>query len=221
MTLCGKPLPSRAKGKQDPVGGRRCFRELSHEGKCAESHYLEHLKSCHPKVAQKIIRDATLTTGAAWKSKAAGPNRATRWSVLPSDGKPPKFEPLIEKKLREKAATYEECMNVARRLAHAVYGMANAPEPPPAIRAYLESFFGPIIPGSTGCLICRDPLNFKDFEEARRGRAKLETAHSAPRSHTADNVGFAHRECNIAQGNRSLDDFYAWIKGILERTGRV
>ena len=35
------------------------------------------------------------------------------------------------------------------------------------------------------------------------------------------NVGFAHRDCNIAQGDKSLAEFYDWIKGILSRAGRV
>ena len=35
--------------------------------------------------------------------------------------------------------------------------------------------------------------------------------------HNSDNVGFGHRECNIAQGNKSLDEFYSWIEGINTR----
>jgi len=37
------------------------------------------------------------------------------------------------------------------------------------------------------------------------------------REHNAENVGFAHRECNIAQGAKTLPEFYRWIAEILER----
>jgi hypothetical protein len=97
--------------------------------------------------------------------------------------------------------------------------MTNAPNAPKEIRAYLEAIFGPISANTTTCLVCRNPLDFRLFAEARRGKAEIETSHSNPRLHTPDNVGFAHRACNIAQGNKTLEEFYAWISGILERVG--
>lgn len=99
--------------------------------------------------------------------------------------------------------------------------MIGAPEPDAGTQKYLEALFGKIVEGSTGCLICRAPLDYHLFHQARRGKAELETAHASPRAHTPGNVGFAHRHCNIAQGDKSLDQFYDWIKGILERAGRA
>ena len=81
-------------------------------------------------------------------------------------------------------------------LTWSVYGMTGAPEPKDAPRDFLTIRFGEIVPGSTGCLVCRAPLDFALFHEARRGKAEIETAHAQPRSHTARNVGFAHRNCN-------------------------
>ena len=98
--------------------------------------------------------------------------------------------------------------------------MKGAPKPDDYTENYLTTLLGQIVPGSTGCLICRAPLDFKLFHEARRGKAEIETAHANPRSHTAGNVGFAHRDCNIAQGDKSLDEFYDWMQGILTRAGR-
>src|ERR1017187_9058367 len=112
-------------------------------------------------------------------------------------------------------------MSAAQYLDWRVYGMVNAPAPDVYTRQYLEALFGPIVPGSTGCLICRAPLDFQLFHEARRGKAEIETAHAQPRAHNAGNVGFAHRHCNIAQGDKSLDEFYDWIKGILQRAGGI
>lgn len=40
--------------------------------------FLAHLAKTHPAVAKKIIRDSVMTTGAAWKSEEAGPNRILR-----------------------------------------------------------------------------------------------------------------------------------------------
>lgn len=131
------------------------------------------------------------------------------------------LKPWVVAKLREKAATYDDCMSAAQYLTWSAYGMTGAPEPDAETRSFLTARFGEIVPGSTSCLVCRAPLAFALFHEARRGKAEIETAHAQPRSHTAGNVGFAHRNCNIAQGDKSLDEFYDWIGGILTRAGRI
>jgi hypothetical protein len=131
------------------------------------------------------------------------------------------LKPWVVAKLRDKAATYEDCMSAAQFLTWSAYGMNGAPEPDHEARRYLVGLFGEIVPGTTACLVCRAPLDFQLFHEARRGKAEIETAHAQPRTHAAGNVGFAHRSCNIAQGDKSLDEFYDWIKGILVRAGRV
>lgn len=228
MILCENPLRTRANSKYDPTDLHRCQREAGHSGACAEFAYLEHLKCIAPRVAAKIVRDATKTTGASWKSEDAGPNRISRWTMLLTDEQLLQLgvnmaglKPWVVAKLRQKAATYEDCMSSARYLAWSVYGMANAPDPDDETRTYLEAHFGPLVKGMTGCLVCRAPLRFELFHEARRGKAEIETAHANPRQHTPGNVGFAHRHCNIAQGDKDLDDFYDWITGILQRAGRI
>ena len=120
-------------------------------------------------------------------------------------------------KERAQVTSYEDCMNVAAKLTWSTYQMLNAPTPPAALKSYLTGRFGALISGSTRCIVCKDRLNFSHFEGAQRGRALLETAHANPRLHNSDNVGFAHRECNIAQGGLSLSDFYDWIRGIISR----
>lgn len=228
MRFCGKPIPTRANSKYDPEDLHKCFRERGHDGRCEEFHYLDHLKDAAPKVRQKIIRDATKTTGASWKSTDAGPNRISRWTMLLSDAdlkelgiKMAELKPWVQAKLREKAASYKDCMESAQKLAYLAYGMESAPKPPDAIRTYLENLFGQIKEGRTQCIICREPLKFDLFAAARRGKAEIETSHANPRIHAADNVGFAHRNCNIAQGDKTIDDFYDWIHGILERAGKL
>jgi hypothetical protein len=228
VVLCGQAIRNRANNKYDPEGLHRCQREDGHTGTCAEFHYLEQLRSVAPRVADKIARDATKTTGASWKSEDAGPNRISRWTMLLTDDellalgiRMAALKPWVVAKLRQKAATYEDCMSSARYLAWSVYRMEGAPDPDPGTRAYLEDHFGPMVKGATGCLICRAPLRFALFQDARRGKAEIETAHANPREHTPGNVGFAHRHCNIAQGDKDLDGFYDWITGILERAGRI
>ena len=228
MEFCGKFLKARANAKYDPPMLHRCYHQKGHVGSCHEAPYLEHLKDVAPRVAAKIMRDATKTTGASWKSEDAGPNRISRWTMLLPDTElkalginMAALKPWVVAKLREKKASYADCMSAAQYLAWRVYGMVDAPEPDAYTRQYLESMFGPIVKGSTACLVCQAQLDFKLFQEARRGKAEIETAHAEPRSHTAGNVGFAHRHCNIAQGDKSLDAFYDWIKGILQRAGRI
>jgi hypothetical protein len=228
MEFCGKPLKPHGKSKYDAPRLHRCYRERNHKGSCKEFPFLEHLKAVAPRVAGKIARDATKTTGASWKSKGAGPNRISRWTMLLSDAKlralginVAAFKPWVVAKLRDKAATYENCMSVAQYLTWCAYSLINSPDPDAHTRQYLAALFGPIVKGTTLCLVCQAPLDFALFAAARRARAEIETAHSEPRSHTPGNVGFAHRSCNIAQGDKTLSEFYDWIKGILSRTGHI
>lgn len=223
MNLCGKKISGRS--RYETLIARACTLQFGHSGGCIEFPYLAHLDKVAPRVSAKIRRDSTKTTGAAWKSDDAGPNRIDRWVMLLSDKDlREKFgidlasmKPSVQSKLREKAATYEDCMNVAAKLTWSAYQMKNAPEPPPEIGLYLADRFGGLIQGSTRCIVCRDFLDFRSFEAAQRGRALIETAHANPRMHTPDNVGFAHRECNIAQGGLTLEQFYTWIREILAR----
>lgn len=222
MELCKKAISTTSKYKD--LAEKYCHREKGHVGKCSEYPYLGHLKTTHKRVADKVVRDSTMTTGAAWKSKDAGPNRILRWVMLLSDEELLKFgldmsqmKPGVVAKLREKSATYQECMQVAGKLATLVYQMPDAPDCPEEIKRYLEVRYGPLIEGSTTCIVCRKPLSFTLFDGAQRGKAEIETAHSNPRTHSDENVGFAHRECNIAQGNKTLDEYYEWIEGTLAR----
>lgn len=224
MNFCNKIIPSRS--KYADLQPSRCHLPVGHSGRCCEMPFLSHLKDCAPQVAQKIKRDATMTTGAAWKSTDAGPNRILRWVMMESDETLLRYgidmnelKPGIVAKLREKAADYDSCIMVAAELTWMAYQMEHAPACPPDIKAYLEGLFGPMdVP--TKCVICRLPLDFEDFNKAKRGKAEIETCHKNPRDHSPNNVGFGHRECNIAQGAKTLDEFYIWIRDILRRVDK-
>lgn len=222
IKLCKEVIASRS--AYESVQPRLCQLPKGHVGKHSEFHYLEHLRITKKSVAEKIKRDSTMTTGAAWKSEEAGPNRTLRWVMLLSDEelkryniRMEKLKPQVVAKLREKAATYDDCMSVAKKLTWLVYQMNNAPKPPQEIADYLEGHFGKMEADSTTCIICREKLDFSLFSMAQRGKAEIETGHINPREHNADNVGFAHRECNIAQGNKTLPEFYEWIRRIIKR----
>lgn len=222
MDFCNKPIETRSHYAE--VAQHRCHRPKGHTGKCSEFPFLAHLKMVNKQVADKIKRDATMTTGAAWKSADAGPNRILRWVMLLDDNKlldyginMAELKPGVIAKLREKAADYDSCILVAAKLTWLVYQMENAPEPPATIQEYLEDLFGPMTKNSTCCVICRLPLDYNLFSMAARGKAAIETCHKNPRMHNPSNVGFGHRECNIAQGTKTLDEFYQWIEDILGR----
>lgn len=224
IELCNEVISSRS--AYESVQPRRCQMPKGHSGKHSEFHYLDHLRVEQKSVAEKIKRDSTMTTGAAWKSEEAGPNRILRWVMLLSDKELTRYnirmenlKPQVVAKLREKAATYDNCMSVARKLTWLVYQMEDAPRPPQEVQEYLEGFFGEMKWGNTTCIICKEKLNFALFSKAQRGKAEIETGHISPREHNAENVGFAHRECNIAQGNKTVQEFYNWIRGIIQRVG--
>lgn len=222
MEFCHKIIPTRS--QYTNIAEHKCHCSKGHKGKCEEFPFLNHLKSVDRRIAEKIKRDATMTTGATWKSSDAGPNRILRWVMLLNDDELLKYginmselKPGIITKLREKAANYDSCILVAAKLTWLVYQMKNAPEVPSDIKEYLEDLFGEILPNTTYCVICRLPLDYKLFSMAERGKAAIETCHKNPRIHNPENVGFGHRECNIAQGAKTLDEFYKWIEEILAR----
>lgn len=222
MDCCRSKLPSRS--KYEKIQSRVCQRPKGHAGPHDEFPFVRELEVDHIAVARKIIRDSIMTTGAAWKSEEAGPNRVLRWVMLLRDNDLKRFgidmdklKPQVVAKLREKAARYEDCLEVAKKLTWLVYQMPDAPTPSAETRRYLEEHFGPMKPGATTCLVCGEPLSFKLFAQAVRGKAAIETGHANPREHTSANVGFSHRECNIAQGSKTLAEFYKWIAEILTR----
>lgn len=222
IELCHQVIPSRS--AYTAIQPKLCQLPKEHVGIHREFHYLDHLQQIKKSVAEKIKRDATMTTGAAWKSEQAGPNRILRWVMLLSDDdltrhniRMDKLKPQVISKLREKAATYDDCMDVAKKLTWLVYQMEGAPEPSHDIMEYLESNFGKMASSYTSCIVCKENLAFSLFDKAQRGKAEIETGHINPREHNAENVGFAHRECNIAQGNKTLPEFYAWIRTIIKR----
>ena len=225
IELCNEVIFSRsAYGAIQP---RVCQLPKGHSGKHNEFHYLEHLRTIQKSVAEKIKRDSTMTTGAAWKSEEAGPNRILRWVMLLSDDelghyniRMERLKPQVVAKLREKAAAYDNCMSVAKKLTWLVYQMEGTPRPPQEIKEYLENFFGEMIWNATTCIVCRGNLSFSLFSKAQRGRAEVETGHINPRIHNAENVGLVHRECNIAQGNKTVLEFYKWIREIIKRVDR-
>lgn len=76
------------------------------------------------------------------------------------------FKPHVMAKLREKAATYEDCMLVGKKLTWLAYQMLHAPVPDQETASYLESYFGSMKPQSTNCLLCRLNLDFNLFSLA-------------------------------------------------------
>lgn len=225
MKYCHKTIVGRS--KYEALQSKKCHLPSNHIGKCQEFPFLNHLRANHKRIADKIKRDATMTTGAAWKSEDAGPNRILRWVMLESDEKlleygidMTKLKNGVVAKLREKSASYDACIQVAIKLTWLVYQMEGASECPKHIKIYLENHFGKMN-NLTVCVICLDKIPFDLFHAAKRGKAHLETCHLNPRLHDSSNVGFGHRECNIAQGNKSLNEFYDWITGILKRAKRI
>lgn len=225
LTYCHDLLSSRSRFATDKYP--RCNDIQGHRGRCTEFPFLKHLKVVAPKVAQKVQRDAMMTTGAPWKSDEAGPNRILRYAMLLSDAELAELgvpmhglEEHVVRKLRAKAAPYAHCVSVAEYLTLQVYEMPGAPACPAPLVEFLTSALDRDFQSeSTACLICKEPMAFALFELAQRGKAEVETAHANPRTHLPGNVGFAHRFCNIAQGDKELNDFYAWVAGVLERNG--
>ena len=141
--FCRKIITSRS--QYSALAERKCHRLEGHDGSCVEFPFLSHLRANFKRVADKIVRDSIMTTGAAWKSKEAGPNRILRWVMLLSDSDLLKYgidmsklKPQVVSKLREKAADYDSCVKVAMALTFAVYQMPDAPSAPEQINFWLQ-----------------------------------------------------------------------------------
>lgn len=194
------------------MGGimRKCRLEKGHLNRHTDMPFLIDLKKNHQKVAEKIERDSLNTRGAPWGVNKDGEqcrrNRQPHWTLKEGDQLYPKHY-----------ADYETCIKVAERLTYYVYCMEEAPDCPENIAKYFERR---PVKNTYRCPICLLPIKFEDFELARQSKAVIETAHLDPQEifiHTPENVCFAHRTCNIAQGEKNVKDFMKWIDGILER----
>ncbi|MGB1766386.1 MAG: hypothetical protein ACPHJE_03285, partial [Poseidonia sp.] len=116
--LCLNIIPARSRSWPAPV--KRCSRPAGHDGRCDEVYFLHHLRSLgglHRQVAEKINRDSFNTTGAAWGSDDAGPNRMPRHvaglprnqlnQALISNGYPPLDQLANPEKITDKGASRE------------------------------------------------------------------------------------------------------------------
>ena len=73
VELCLEIITSGRRSRYGDVQTQICQREKGHSGKHDAFYYLRELSASNPAVYNKIIRDATKTTGAAWKSEYGGP----------------------------------------------------------------------------------------------------------------------------------------------------
>jgi hypothetical protein len=207
MNSCGKLF---GKG----LGGTRrsCRREAGHEGRCTDMPFLLHLDKVKPKVAEKIERDSFNTRGASWGKGLDGTqkrrNRQPRWTLSEGDA----FYPAHHQ-------TYQNCLRIAEELTIQAYEMVGAPTCPKTIIAWL--YRAPQT-NSGICPICKQLLEFSEFDLAVQSKAAIDTDHLNPsleRRHAPGNVAFVHHLCNTTKGDRSLEDFEEWMANVLKRHG--
>ena len=174
--------------------------------------FLDDLWSNHRGVAEKIIRDAFNTRGASWGKDQSGKqkrrNRQPRWTLTKGDALYPAHY-----------QTYDKCLDVAAELTLQAYEMRGAPPCPEEIDQLLPRV--PVV-RSAACLICRLPLDFSEFSLAEKSKAAIDTDHLSPRMrrrHVSGNVAFVHHICNTTKGDRSLEEFVAWMEEALQRRG--
>lgn len=123
-------------------------------------------------------------------------------------------------KITDKGASRDECLRVAIQLTREAYAMENAPEMPQELVDYFALIsFRRTHEGR--CLICHAPIDYNQFAEARVGTSTIQTVHSDPRVHTPGNASFGHKQCNVAQGDRTLEEYYDWMEEVLRSVGRI
>lgn len=196
------------------LGGiqRVCRREDGHEGRCTDMPFLLHMEKVKPKVADKIVRDSFNTRGASWGKTLDGGqarrNRQPRWTLKPGDA----FYPAHHQ-------TYANCLVVAAELTIQAYEMVGAPSCPTDVEKRLPR---KPVKDSGLCPICKQPLEFAEFDLAVQSKAAIDTDHLNPsitRRHASGNVAFVHHLCNTTKGDRSLAEFEDWMANTLTRHG--
>lgn len=196
------------------LGGvvRTCRCPVGHQGRHTDMPFLLHLKNKHQKIAEKIERDSFNTRGAAWGTDKDGEqyrrNRQPRWTLKPGDQ-------LYPQHYQE----YEICLEIAREMTLQIYEMPDAPDCPPEIARFLPR---EPVRGNYLCPICLEPIYVADFEEAKQSQAVIDTDHlnaTLEFCHVPGNVFFAHHDCNVRKGERSLKGFLDWVTELLERHG--
>lgn len=217
MEYCNKTI------RPDSQARFKCKKEKRHSDKCESTPFLNHLKTFSNgkfrKVAEKIEQDAYHTRG---NKTRPFKNRSFRWDTPVENPEQHKNEKNLGIPKKEYAAQ-EECFKVAQKLTRLIYEMAGAPKCPPEITKLLDK--KPIC-NSAKCPICNGSLDINDFRKAKWGKALIEMCHVQPLSehkvmHNYKNMSWAHRECNIAQGEKSIPTFLKWISGILKSHGYI
>jgi hypothetical protein len=173
------------------------------------------------KAANKIERDAMLTKGISWETVSQSsdstkkrPNRCLRWEF-----------PAEHKDHDIFYADYDTCFEVAKSLAVIAYCMEGAPPPDDEAKSWLPGLEDQM-DNKYRCPICLEVIPFDSFLKAKRSKAEVDTAHyphpqvSALRGkHDANNVAFVHHSCNVAQGNRTAEQFLDWMIQCVKKHG--
>jgi hypothetical protein len=224
VTLCGKVFRKVLRaGAFKAEYQTKCNRVAAHSGKCDDMPFLEALRTSSDiglKAANKVERDSMLTKGISWdtvKDKADAtkkrPNRCLRWEF-----------PKEHKDFDIFYCDYGTCFEVAKALALMAYRMEGSPPADEEAKNWLRELNQPS--GKYVCPVCLEMIPFELFAKAKRSKAEIDTAHypvpqvSVKRGkHRADNVAFVHHSCNVAQGNRTEEEFVQWMIKCVEKRG--
>ncbi len=213
MEFCNKILRS------GTLSNMECKLEKDHHGICDSYPFLKHLILIQKKLSDKIKQDAYHTRGNKTKPFK---NRSVRWDrpISQEEAKNLKNENDLGIPKKEHSSQ-EECFKVARKITRLIYEMDDAPVCPPEIQKYLDQEpdkkDNPCI-----CPLCLEKIKISDFKENVWGMAKIELWHITPLSdntpnHDADNLGWGHRTCNIAQQERTTDETIDWMESLVKK----
>ncbi len=210
MQACNKTIRNNTKAKYI------CKLEKNHTGRCDKAPFLKDLRVSFPKGAAKINQDAYHTRGNKTKPYK---NRSFRWDHAISKKKESRLKNKKNLGIPKKEyATQEQCYLVAKKLTRLIYEMKNAPSYPKSIIKYLDK---KPVSNKCRCPLCLKILDINDFSKAKWGKAEIEMWHNFPLSekairHVTNNMSWGHRDCNIAQGEKTTKKTLSWFKTILK-----
>jgi hypothetical protein len=184
---------------------QHCIREQGHKGRCSYRPNYKLFGDNEEKIKAKLNNAALYTAGETAENSPIL-NRAQRWTAKPlsmDEEQVLKVEGKYRVGIRkDEASTFQYCSEIERNLFRVV-----------------QKVYEGVTDNSTQCYYCGEGFDFENFLLSSKNPASIQICHLKPLSeneimHKPENCFWGHRQCNIIQGNQSIEEMYNRIQKI-------
>jgi len=203
--ICNKTIKI-IKNNFDCEETQKCVLEVGHLGKCSYRPDYKLFGKDEIKIKNKLNNAALSTAGETAKNSPIL-NRAQRWSAKPIsilEEHQLKKEGVYRVGIRkDEASTFLNCTKTEQKLYEVVK------------KVYLKEY-----DETTCCHICGEQFKYDEFLLGAKNPNSIQICHNEPLSekkimHTPENCFWGHRQCNIMQGDHSINSMMIRMKKII------